>query len=60
MSSTLNKDWQDVVECAYGSLDETYRTFLEQDKDYFPDVSNYLNAFKTLPRRHVKYILFGQ
>lgn len=60
MTSTLSEDWQEVVELAYGSLDEAYRTFLEQDKAYFPDVSNYLNAFKTLSRNDVKYILFGQ
>lgn len=41
-------------------MDLEYRTFLTQNKDYFPDQENYFNAFKTLPKDQVKYILFGQ
>ena len=37
-----------------------YRDFLAQSQDYFPDQENYFNAFKTLPKEKVKYILFGQ
>ena len=52
--------WQTILEKAYLSLDKEYRDFLENDREYFPASSEYLNAFKTLPRDKVKYILFGQ
>ncbi len=52
--------WQEIIQRAYERLDADYRHFLESDKGYFPARSQYLNAFKTLPRHKVKYILFGQ
>lgn len=52
--------WQALLSGAYDTLDKGYRDFLEQDKAYFPSQTEYLNAFKTLPRHKVKYILFGQ
>ena len=54
------KEWQEILQCAYESLEPEYRTFLETDSSYFPSSSQYLNAFKTLPKHKVKYILFGQ
>ncbi len=54
------QSWEAILQKAYASLEEEYRFFLENDKDYFPSSSNYFNAFKTLPRNRVKYILFGQ
>lgn len=60
MTAAESDGWQDLLKEAYASLDEQYRTFLEEDKHYFPDASDYLNAFKTLPRKRVRYILFGQ
>lgn len=54
------KSWEVILQKAYTSLEEEYRAFLERDKDYFPSSSHYFNAFKTLPRNKVKYILFGQ
>jgi len=54
------KSWESILEKAYSMLDIEYRSFLENDKNYFPSSSNYFNAFKTLPRQNVKYILFGQ
>ena len=54
------KEWQEILQRAYESLDPEYRTFLEKDVSYFPSSSQYLNAFTTLPRYKVKYILFGQ
>ena len=54
------QSWDAVLKKAYMSMDEEYRTFLESDTHYFPDISNYFNAFKTLPLHKVKYILFGQ
>jgi uracil-DNA glycosylase len=52
--------WREVIDRAYASLASDYRAFLEADSGYFPSKENYLNAFKTLPREKVKYILFGQ
>jgi len=52
--------WQEILERAYAKLDPEYRNFLEKSEGYFPTRENYLNAFKTLPRGEVKYILFGQ
>ena len=54
------QSWDSILHKAYVSLEEEYRTFLENDKAYFPSSSHYFNAFKTLPRNKVKYILFGQ
>lgn len=56
----LLKSWQPLLAEAYGSLSEEYRAFLEKDTVYFPIKDNYLNAFKTLGKEDVKYILFGQ
>ena len=52
--------WEILLAKAYASLDEEYQRFLEENKDYFPSKEHYLNAFKTLPKEKVKYILFGQ
>lgn len=52
--------WDNILKEAYASLDSTYRIYLETDKNYYPNTLNYFNAFKTLPRNRVKYILFGQ
>ncbi len=58
--SPLHPSWQESIERAYRSLSSEYRAFLEADSGYIPDQANYLNAFKTLPKEWVKYILFGQ
>jgi len=52
--------WESILSEAYTSLEAEYRRFLEEDKDYFPNKENYFNAFNTLPKEKVKYILFGQ
>ena len=54
------KEWQEILQRAYQNLEPEYRTFLETDSSYFPSSSQYFNAFTTLPRHKVKYILFGQ
>jgi len=54
------QSWEADLQKAYDALDVGYRDFLENDKSYFPSSSDYFNAFKTLPRSKVKYILFGQ
>ncbi len=56
----MSDSWQESIALAYGALDASYRHFLEHDPHYFPDRDNYLNAFKTLPKEKVRYILFGQ
>jgi len=55
-----HSSWTTLLSKAYASLDHEYRGFLEEDKGYFPSKKSYLNAFKTLPKEKVKYILFGQ
>jgi len=55
-----SKSWERILQEAYSQLEEDYRQFLESDSGYIPNRDNYLNAFKTLPRENVKYILFGQ
>ena len=52
--------WEVLLSKAYASLSDEYRHFLEEDNGYFPSKSSYLNAFNTLPKQKVKYILFGQ
>ncbi len=52
--------WESVLTEAYASLESEYQRFLEKDKDYFPSKENYFNAFNTLSKEKVKYILFGQ
>jgi uracil-DNA glycosylase len=52
--------WQEIISRAYSTLDTDYRAFLESDKGYFPRKEYYFNAFKSLPRGEVRYILFGQ
>ncbi len=52
--------WDSILTEAYASLDVEYQRFLEEDKSYFPTKENYFNAFKTLHKEKVKYILFGQ
>ena len=54
------KNWEHILQKAYGELEEDYRHFLENNHGYIPDRENYLNAFKTLPKEKVNYILFGQ
>ena len=52
--------WETILSEAYASLEADYQRFLEEDESYFPSKENYLNAFNTLPKEKVKYILFGQ
>ena len=56
----VHSSWSSSVEKALCSLNPPYRDYLENDKDFFPDRENYLNAFRTLPKDSVRYILFGQ
>lgn len=55
-----NNSWQDIVKKSLNHLDDKYLDFIINDKEYFPNIDNFLNAFKTLPKEKTKYILFGQ
>jgi len=52
--------WKSILEEAYSRLEGDYRRFLEKDSGYIPNKKNCFNAFKTLPKERVRYILFGQ
>ncbi|MDR0408131.1 MAG: uracil-DNA glycosylase [Campylobacteraceae bacterium] len=56
----IHNSWRQIVLNAYNALDDGYRTFLEADNGYFPNFSNFLNAFKTLSKEKTKAVLFGQ
>jgi uracil-DNA glycosylase len=51
--------WHKSLQSAFRVMDSEYLEFLKSGK-YFPNRDNFLNAFKTLPKSDVKYILFGQ
>ncbi len=55
-----NNSWETIVKKSLSQLDDDYLSFLLEDKTYFPNSDNFLNAFKTLPLEKTKYILFGQ
>ena len=56
----VDASWNQALGAAFAALEEEYQTFLKEDKSYFPTEENCFNAFKTLPKHQVKYILFGQ
>ena len=60
MIRRTHPSWHAVLAQAFDALDPDYRRFLEQDRSYFPDRDNLLNAFATLPLARTRYILFGQ
>ena len=56
----VDSSWQGIINKALNNLDDSYLDFLQNDKEYFPNKTNFLNAFKTLSLKDTKYILFGQ
>jgi len=56
----IDKSWQETIAYAMKALPADYVDFLDKDSNYIPNKANFLNAFKTLPKNRVKYILFGQ
>lgn len=56
----MGDSWDSILSTAYAALDTEYQAFLAEDESYFPSKENYFNAFKTLTKSRVKYILFGQ
>jgi uracil-DNA glycosylase len=55
----VHPEWQETINAAYNAIDSDYRSFIENG-DFIPARSKIFNAFKTLPKSKVKYILFGQ
>jgi len=55
----VHPEWRELVEFAYDTLDKDYKDFLK-NSIFIPNRSNIFNAFKTLPKSRVRYILFGQ
>ena len=60
MIQNADPSWHGVLEKAFEAFDSDYLHYLQTNSDYFPNQSNLLNAFKTLPLNKTKYILFGQ
>jgi len=56
----IDSTWEKILTKAYSALSHEYKYFLENDTHYFPSQEYYFNAFKTLPKPKVHYILFGQ
>jgi len=57
---TIDPSWRETLLSSYDQLSPSYREYLQSDQNYFPNSENYFNAFKTLPKDKVRYILFGQ
>ncbi len=60
MTDNIHDSWQDIVSCSLKALPQEYRNFLDSGDNYIPEKSDFLNAFKTLPKDKLRYILFGQ
>ncbi|MCD6653895.1 MAG: uracil-DNA glycosylase [Sulfurovum sp.] len=56
----MYSDWEEILHKAYRALDADYQAFLENSSTYFPSKEICFNAFKTLPKAQVNYVLFGQ
>lgn len=56
----VHASWEESIRSSYAELSDHYRNYLERDDSYFPPQDHYFNAFKTLPKEKVRYILFGQ
>ncbi len=55
----VHPEWLEDISAAYTALDPEYREFIE-NSSYIPERSRIFNAFKTLPKSSLRYILFGQ
>ncbi len=60
MIHEVDASWQESLRRAWAALPKAYRDFLDADAGYFPNKSAMFNAFKTMRKRDVRYILFGQ
>ncbi|WP_300360874.1 uracil-DNA glycosylase [Hydrogenimonas sp.] len=55
----VHPTWREDILAAFETLDPEYRDFLERG-NCLPQKPRIFNAFKTLPKPQVRYILFGQ
>jgi len=55
----VHESWREDIAAAYAALDPDYRRFVERTT-LVPERHRIFNAFKTLPKPQVRYILFGQ
>ncbi len=55
----VDPQWREDIEASYHALDPAYREFIEGG-GYIPERNRIFNAFKTLPKSELRYILFGQ
>jgi len=56
----VDVSWKSSLEKSLKSFDKDYLNFLKNSEQFFPNRDKIFNAFKTLPKDRVKYILFGQ
>ena len=56
----VHPSWRGDIEAAWQALDPAYRERLIGKEGFIPDPPRIFNAFKTLPKDRVRYILFGQ
>ncbi|BBG66642.1 uracil-DNA glycosylase, family 1 [Hydrogenimonas sp.] len=55
----VDPQWREALEESYAALSPEYRDFVEKGS-YIPRRCDIFNAFKTLPKSSLRYILFGQ
>ena len=60
LSKRVDSSWIELLREALLQLDPNYLEFILKNTTYIPNQDKILNAFKTLPKQKVKYILFGQ
>ncbi len=60
LENRVDNSWLELLTNALLELDSNYLEFILKSKDYIPNNNKIFNAFKTLPKNRVKYILFGQ
>jgi uracil-DNA glycosylase len=60
MLENVDKSWKPTLKKALEKIDKDYLLFLEKDQGYFPEKKRIFQAFLTLPKEKVKFILFGQ
>lgn len=58
--STVHSTWHSSLKKALGGLSDDYIHMLETADNYIPNREKIFNAFSSMPKNRVKYILFGQ
>jgi len=57
---TAHTSWHSTLHRALDGLDDEYLEILETTDSYIPSKEQILNAFSSIPKESVNYILFGQ